>query len=65
MSSHVTAEQLRARLEAASRLSNLDAELRLVSKIDMSPEGVTARLREAAELLECCRHMARLRPSAP
>lgn len=54
MSLDLSAEACTARIEAASALSDLDADRRLESKIDLTAEGVSRRLREAFELLELC-----------
>lgn len=47
-----------ARLREASRASDLSSGRRLDAKLDMSPAGVEARLREAAELLRTCERLA-------
>jgi hypothetical protein len=57
-------EEIAARLAAASDMSDLGADRRLEAKIDLSTEGVTARLREASDLLELCRKLAHV-PSTP
>jgi len=58
-------ELLEARLREASRLAgSLRPEDRLATKIDLSPAGVTARLREASELYDLCRALARAGASA-
>jgi hypothetical protein len=41
-----------------SRISDLTPERRLDSKIDMSPEGVGSRLREASDLLDLSLQLA-------
>jgi hypothetical protein len=46
-------EDVSRRLRAVSEASDLKAD-RLETKIDMSPDAVTARLREVAMLLEAC-----------
>ena len=49
-----------ARLREASRLAgSLRPEHRLDTKIDMSPTAVAARLKEASDLLDVCRELAR------
>jgi hypothetical protein len=49
-----------ARLRTASRLAgSLRPERRLDTKIDLSAAGVARRLREASELLDLCRALAR------
>lgn len=53
----------RERLEAASRMSDLSPEKRLDAKIDLSPAGVTKRLREASDLLRACQTLASFRPA--
>ncbi|HEY8922808.1 MAG TPA: hypothetical protein VIU64_00435 [Polyangia bacterium] len=56
---------LEARLREASRLAgSLRPEDRLATKIDLSSTGVTARLREASDLLDLCRALARAGASA-
>jgi len=53
-------ELIEARLREASRLAgSLRPEDRLTTKIDLSPSGVTARLREASDLYDLCRALAR------
>jgi hypothetical protein len=47
------------RLQRASEMSDLSWERRLDAKLDMSAPGITARLREAAQLLELCRRLER------
>ncbi len=48
------------RLRLASRMAGrLRPEDRLLSKIDMSAPGIERRLREASDLLELCRALAR------
>lgn len=54
------AAEVERRLRNASRLSDLRATDRLSAKIDMSPEGVCRRLREASDLLDLCRELGRL-----
>ncbi len=49
-----TGEEVVARLREASRLSDLRVETRLHGKLDMSPAGIAARLREASDLLALC-----------
>lgn len=51
---------IEARLREASRLAgSLRPEDRLTTKIDLSPSGVTARLREASDLYDLCGALAR------
>lgn len=56
-------EAIEARLREASRISDLSADKRLDAKIDLSSQGIRARLLEASELLDACRALAAL--SAP
>jgi len=49
------AEAIDARLALASALSDLQTARRLESKVDMSPEGITRRLRTQSLLHEACR----------
>ena len=52
-----------ARLRLASQLvGSLRPEERLSTKIDLSEAGVTSRLKEASDLLDLCRQLARARP---
>lgn len=51
-------EAIQVRLRAASVMSDLTAERRLDSKIDLSPEGIRARLQEASDLLDACNALA-------
>ena len=51
------------RLRRISAMSDLTPERRLEGKLDMSPAAVTARLKEAAALLELCRVLAHARES--
>jgi hypothetical protein len=64
MKPSMAAAEVTARLQEASRASDLDAARRLDSKIDLTPQGVTLRLREASDLLNICRRLAELRPKA-
>jgi len=58
-------EIIEARLREASRLAgSLRPEDRLTTKIDLSPSAVAARLREASELYDLCRALARAGASA-
>jgi hypothetical protein len=50
---------IRERLQAASRMSDLAPEKRLDAKIDLSPAGVTKRLREASDLLRTCQALSK------
>ena len=52
--------EVEARLREASRLAgSLRPEDRLATKIDLSAAGIAARLKEASDLLETCRALAR------
>jgi hypothetical protein len=56
MSLDMSAPAIEARLRAASAMAgSLRPEDRLATKIDLSREGVVARLRTASDLLEACR----------
>jgi hypothetical protein len=55
-----TAPAITRRLMQASAASDLNAARRLDAKIDLSPEGVSRRLRECSELLELCRRLRAL-----
>lgn len=56
----MSAAAVEAQLREASRLAgSLRPEDRLATKIDLSGAGVAARLREASDLLELCRALAR------
>lgn len=50
-----TPAEIEARLCRASELADLSSGSRLDAKIDLSPEGVERRLREASDLLDLCR----------
>lgn len=63
MSVDLSPDATLARLQAASDLSDLRAELRLHAKLDLSPEGVLRRLREASSLLSLCEALRA--PAAP
>jgi hypothetical protein len=59
MSVNMSAEAVDRRLHQASDASQpLTAATRLDCKIDLSAHGVSARLREASELLDVCRALA-------
>lgn len=63
----LSAQAIDARLRAASdAVDSLRPETRLHTKIDLGPDGVARRLREASDLLELCRALALAAPrSAP
>ena len=52
------------RLRQASELADLRTEHRLDAKLDMSPRGITRRLREVDQLRRACRRLASLTPEA-
>jgi hypothetical protein len=55
-----TAAEVEERLREASRLAgSLRPEDRLRTKIDLTGAGVSARLREASDLLALCRALGR------
>lgn len=56
----MSAAAVSRRLEEASAASNLSADRRLESKIDLSPEGVTRRLDEASSLYALCQSLRAL-----
>lgn len=53
----LSAAAVSRRLEEVSAASNLSADRRLESKIDLSPEGITRRLHEASSLYALCRSL--------
>jgi hypothetical protein len=60
MSVDLSAPAIEARLRAASAMAgSLRPEDRLETKIDLSNEGVVARLRMASDLLDACRALRR------
>ena len=58
----MSARAVSERLRAASRQSDLAPDRRLDAKLDLSPAGLTRRLREASDLLALCRSLAKMRP---
>lgn len=60
----LSAAAVSGRLEEASAASDLSADKRLQSKIDLSPEGVTRRLHEASNLHALCQSLRAL-PGSP
>jgi hypothetical protein len=63
MSIDLSAPAVEARLRAASAMAgSLRPEDRLDTKIDLSREGVVARLRLVSDLLEACRKLRRAPP---
>jgi len=60
MSVDMSASAIEARLRVASAMAgSLRPEDRLATKIDLSREGVVARLQMASDLLEACRALKR------
>jgi hypothetical protein len=60
MSVDMSAPAIEARLRAASAMAgSLRPEDRLKTKIDLSGDGVVARLRMASDLHEACRALKR------
>jgi hypothetical protein len=56
----MTGTAIDARLREASRMAgSLRPEERLATKIDLSARGVTARLKEASDLLDLCTALAK------
>lgn len=62
MSVDLSRRALTERLRAASAASDLAPARRLDAKLDLSPAGITRRLREASDLLRACRQLASLAP---
>ncbi len=48
-----------ARLQTVGRLSDLHADQRLATKLDMGPSGVTRRLRTVGRLTSLCLRLGR------
>jgi hypothetical protein len=60
MSASMSAAAIDLRLREASRLAgSLRPEARFSTKVDLSGAGVAARLKEAFDLLDLCRALAR------
>jgi hypothetical protein len=60
MSVDMSPDAIDARLRKTSELAApLRPETRLTTKIDLSGAGVSARIREASDLLDLCRALAR------
>lgn len=57
MSVSMAPEDVTGRLLEASRATDLSPASRLDQKIDLSQSGVTARLREASDLLALCQKL--------
>ena len=55
---------IRARLEEASAQTDLATEKRLETKIDLSPQAISDRLRAVSELRDLCLHLGRSRASS-
>ena len=56
----LTGEAIEARLREASRLAgSLRPESRLETKLDLTANGVAARLKQASDQLELCRSLRR------
>jgi hypothetical protein len=53
--------EVAARLREVGRLSDLRADRRLDTKVDMRPEGVTRRLRTVGRLTALCARLGRHR----
>ncbi len=59
MSVDMSPDAIDARLRAASAVAgSLRPEDRLATKIDLSEQGVTRRLKEASDLLDLCRALS-------
>ena len=63
MSVDMGAEAITARLTRAAELSDLRATRRLDTKVDMSPEGITRRLRVQSRLRAACLEWGRSLPA--
>ena len=63
MTARMEPQDIEARLREASRVSDLSAERRLDAKIDLSPEGIRARLLEVSDLLDACHALGARRPA--
>lgn len=61
MSVPMTPSAITQRLRKVADLANLRSELRLYPKLDLSPRGITGRLRQAAALQIACSRLSRLR----
>ncbi len=61
----MTPSSISARLRRVSEMSELLPERRLDAKIDLSPHGVSSRLREVADLLSACLSLAKVGRSSP
>jgi hypothetical protein len=57
MSADMSAKSVSARIAEVGRLSNLDTAHRLESKIDMSPAGVSRRIRQVEMLRALCKSL--------
>ena len=63
MTPDLSNQAIEDRLREASRLAgSLHPRDRLETKIDLRAHSVTARLREASDLLDACRALAKLQP---
>ena len=66
MSVDMSAGAIDTRLRRASELASpLLPETRLATKIDLSGAGVASRIREASDLLDLCRELARAGSKRP
>ncbi len=63
MSVPMDPQSVTARLRLASELAELRTEHRLDAKLDMSPTGITRRLREVERMRRVCQRLARLPPA--
>ena len=59
----MSAAAIEVRIRRASLLSSLRPETRLDAKLDMSPEGVARRIREASELRALCLMLSQSTPT--
>jgi len=63
--SWMSSEAVTRRLHEVGERSDLAAARRLATKVDMSPEAVTRRLRLQASLRDACLAWGRSRPARP
>jgi hypothetical protein len=57
--------EVTARLAGASALADLRPAQRLSAKLDLTPAGITRRLRAVSDLRDLCLRLGRLRPRGP
>jgi len=62
MTTPMTPEAIVARLRQASKAADLRLGYRLRAKVDMSADGISARLRQVDSLRRACAQLAQMRP---